>query len=91
MAHDRFNHCKSSPTCCWRKRGQQEQALGRSKGGFTTKIHAICDALDNPLKFILTAGNQSDYAQALNLLDGLPVTTLLADKGYDADYIAKLM
>ena len=35
---------------------QTEQALGRSKGGFTTKIHAAVDALGNPIRLILTHG-----------------------------------
>jgi len=69
------------------KRGQKNQALGRSRGGFTTKIHALCDALGNPMRFILTAGETNDCTQALDLLDGLSGEAVLADKGYDADYI----
>ncbi|MGR9087286.1 MAG: IS5 family transposase [Gammaproteobacteria bacterium] len=63
------------------------EALGRSRGGFTTKIHAITDALGNPLDFILTAGQASDIGQAENLLALTPegADALLADKGYDAD------
>jgi len=34
----------------------ENQALGRSKGGFTTKIHVMVDALGNPPDFILTGG-----------------------------------
>jgi transposase len=60
---------------------------GGSKGGFTTKIHAITDALGNPLDFILTPGQASDIGQAENLLALTPegVEALLADKGYDSD------
>jgi hypothetical protein len=47
-------------------------ALGRSKGGFTTKIHAITDALGNPLDFILTGGQASDIGQAGALLQLTP-------------------
>jgi hypothetical protein len=36
--------------------GQESQALGRSRGGFSTKIHASVDALGNPLRFRLTGG-----------------------------------
>jgi hypothetical protein len=36
------------------------EALGRSKGGLTAKVHAITDALGNLLDFILTAGQPSD-------------------------------
>jgi len=39
---------------------QNEQALGRSRGGFTSKLHLICDQLGNPLWFIVTAGNVHD-------------------------------
>lgn len=60
----------------------EKEALGRSKGGFTTKIHAITDALGNPLDFILTGGQASDIGQAENLLTLTPegATTLLATK-----------
>jgi transposase len=67
--------------------GMQEQELGRSRGGFTTKIHAACDALGNPLRFFITAGQRSDYIKALDLIEGFEMQALLADKGYDADYI----
>jgi len=43
--------------------GQAEQALGRSKGGFSTKIHVSVDALGNPLRFILT-GNGTTSLKA---------------------------
>lgn len=61
-------HCQSTSTCRRRKRRQEKQALGRSRGGFSTKIHALSDALGNPLQFILTGGGVSDYLQALPLL-----------------------
>ncbi len=51
------------------------------------KIHAVCDALGNPFKFILSEVQQSDYKQALPLLTGLKSSAVLADKGYDADYV----
>lgn len=65
----------------------EKEALGRSKGDFTTKIHAITDALGNPLDFILTGGQASDIGQAENLLALTPegATALLGDKGYDSD------
>ena len=70
-----------------RKRGQINHSFGRSRGGFTTKVHALCDAHGNPLRFILTGGHRSDYTQALALLDGYKAKAVLGDKGYDADYI----
>jgi transposase len=61
--------------------------LGRSRGGFTTKIHGICDALGNPLDFIITAGQTADCTQAMPLLEGKTYEALLADKGYDSNEI----
>ena len=67
----------------------QEQELGRSKGGFSTKIHASCDALGNPLRFFITAGQRSDYVKALELIEDQNMDALIADKGYDADYMVE--
>lgn len=68
------------------KKGQQEQeALGRSKGGFTTKIHAIVDALGNVLKVIITPGQKSDVTEAKSLIEGIKDAAVLGDKGYDSD------
>lgn len=68
-----------------KKNSAQEHALGRSRGGFSTKVHALTDALGGPLRFILTGGQESDIGQAEHLLAGLQAGALLADKGYDAD------
>jgi transposase len=54
--------------------GQDDQALGRSRGGFGTKIHGSFDGLGHPVELILTAAQESDIAQAEDLL---------ADQGYD--------
>jgi transposase len=43
------------------------------------------DALGNPVRFILTAGNVNDILQAEDLISGLSFAKLLADKGYDSD------
>ena len=71
----------------------EAEALGRSKGGFSTKIHAITDALGNPLDFILTGGQASDIGQAKNLLALTPegAGALLGDKGYDSDAFFKCL
>ncbi len=61
------------------------QAIGRSKGGLSTKIHALVDALGNPLKIVLTAGQVHDLAGADALLPTMEAKILLADKAYDAD------
>lgn len=61
---------------------QEREALGRSRGEFSTKIHALTDALGNPLKFILTPGQQSDITQANQLIKDVFDAACLADKGY---------
>jgi len=65
--------------------GQEEQALGRSRGGFSTKIRIAADALGNPLKFILTPGQNHDITQAEALTDNFTAAAVPADKGYDSD------
>lgn len=72
-----------------RKRGTHRRALGRSRGGFTSKVHCLADALGRPLAFHLTVGETAD-CKAYDALIGLPEhapDALLADKGYDADAI----
>jgi transposase len=50
----------------------------------STKIHALVDALGNPLRFILTPGQVNDITQAEQLIAELPADHILADKGYDS-------
>jgi transposase len=69
----------------WRKRGHFKQDIGRSKGGLTSKIHAVVDALGNPVRILLTAGNVNDIVPAPILLEGLLGEKLLADRAYDAN------
>jgi transposase len=68
---------------------QQTEALGRSRGGFTSKPHARCDARGCPLGFVLTGGDAHDikgFAPLLRMVAD-KIEALLADKGYDADAI----
>jgi transposase len=72
--------------CAEKKHGGQEsQALGRSRGGFSTKIHIAVDALGNPLRLMLTAGQESDVTQGAPLIKGFAAQAVIADKGYDSD------
>lgn len=71
--------------------GQAAQALGRSRGGFSTKIHVLVDALGNPLRFCLTGGQRNDITQAPNLIAGMTFAQLIADRGYDADAFLALI
>lgn len=61
-----------------------EHALGRSRGGFSTKIHVVVDGLGNPLRILLTPGQTHDSTQAAALLDGLQFERVIADRGYAA-------
>ena len=66
---------------------QTKEVLGRSKGGFTTKIHAKVDALGNPLKFIVTPGQSSNFTKTLELIGHADGSYLVGDRGYDSDDI----
>jgi transposase len=58
--------------------------LGRSRGGFGTKVHIAVDALGNPVRLVATAGQVADVTQAEALIDDLAVAHVIADKGYDS-------
>ena len=97
------NHRSSRPLCRrGRKKGDPEEpsdhALGRSRGGFTTKIHILSDANGHPLHFHLTAGQAheatalDDLLQGVDLADsrGKPIAwpvAMAGDKGYRAAWI----
>ena len=67
--------------------GNSEQLMGRSRGGLTTKIHAVVDASGLPVRVALTTGEAHDNRLVLTLLSGLKsVAMLLADRGFDADW-----
>jgi transposase len=68
-----------------RKRGAKAQAIGRSRGGRTTKIHAIADSQGRLFGFSLTPGNVADVKAAYDLTAPLPDKgCLIGDMGYDA-------
>ena len=65
--------------------------MGRSRGGLTSKIHAVADTNGLPVRLGLTAGEAHDNRLALSLLSRLKSgSMLLADRGYDADWIREL-
>ena len=68
-----------------KKTNATAEALGRSRGGFTTKVHAAVDALGNPLRFILTPGHRADITQAEPLVMGFKPGAVIGDKGFDSD------
>ena len=76
---------RAHPCAAGYEKGQHDrEALGRSKGGFTTKIHAVVDALGQGLKFSLTPGQRHDITQAPYLIEGFESCNIIADKGYDS-------
>uniref|UniRef100_A4WSG9 Transposase IS4-like domain-containing protein n=1 Tax=Cereibacter sphaeroides (strain ATCC 17025 / ATH 2.4.3) TaxID=349102 RepID=A4WSG9_CERS5 len=57
-------------------------------GGMNTKLHAVADANSRPIGFFISAGPVSDYTGGAALLGSLPKADwLLADRGYDADWL----
>ena len=66
--------------------------MGRSRGGLTTKIHAVVNENGLPLRFELTAGQAHDARPCQTLLQGLqPNQVVLADKAYDANWIREMI
>ena len=78
----------------------EDHALGRSRGGLTSKIHILCDRIGHPLHYHLTAGQTHESTVLDTLLvgadeqlfdeEGEPIAwpvALAGDKGYRADWI----
>lgn len=90
----RLDHRASPPTRCRGKKSSAEQeALGRSRGGFSTKIHVRCEGTGRLITFLLTPGQESDISFAEELMETgavrrssgqlrLRPKRLVADKGY---------
>ena len=69
----------------------QRQSMGRSRGGLTSKIHAVVDSNGLPVRLALSPGEAHDVRLAGRLLSRLKSgSMLLADRGYDADWIRAL-
>lgn len=67
----------------------EDKAVGRTRGGLNTKIHAIVDGLGNPLYFQLSAGNVNDSEAAVDVLSNIDISqsNVLADKAYGTNEI----
>jgi transposase len=63
--------------------------LGRSRGGFSSKIHAITTTEGKPLHIILTPGQNHDSTEAEHLIEHATGKAVVADAGYDSDAIIK--
>src|SRR5206468_5387894 len=85
-----FHDRAGASACRRRKRGNQNQeALGRSRGGFSTKVHLRTNAKGDPLSFDVTPGEAHEVKgyDALMELHDVDPDRLLGDKGYDSDNI----
>src|SRR4051794_17723516 len=89
---DRQHHQQGASLGGRRKRGAQAQAIGRSRGGRTTKIHAIVDGCGRPIAIEVTPGQIGDIRVAVALLAGLPPGRLCAgDAAYDANGLRQFL
>ncbi|BCI66438.1 hypothetical protein AAJCM20276_10620 [Acetobacter aceti] len=68
-------------------KGDSGQAIGHSKGGMTTKILALTDALGNLVRFRLMPGQRFDSVEVPSLIDGLEFDAFIADKAFDSNAI----
>jgi len=67
--------------------GTNKQAIGKSKGGLTTKILALTDALGNLVHFSLLPGQRYDTVGVAALIKGVEFGGLIADKAFDTNAI----
>ena len=85
LGRDRHHSCQGPSFRRRRKRGAFCHAIGRSRGGRTSKIHALTDATGRPRAFGVTAGDTHDLVGAADLLRLVPIPQrLIADRSYDA-------
>ena len=71
--------------------GDDDQALGRSRGGFGTKIHLGVESLGLPVEIHLSPGQDADITHAEAVLGDHRPEAVLGDKGYDSDAFAKVV
>jgi transposase len=84
-ADDRLDPHQGTPLGIGRKKGEHKQAIGRSRGGRNTKIHAIADAKGRLLSILLTGGEAHDCPLAQRLIRRTKAARkLLGDKAYDS-------
>ena len=84
-ANDRLDAYQGAPLGFGRKSGEEKQAIGRSRGGRNTKIHAIADAKGRLLSLLLTGGEAHDCPPAQRLIRrNKAARKLLGDKAYDS-------
>ena len=88
-SHRQFGR-QSASLRLWRQRGERNQAIGRSRGGRTTKIHALTDGECRPIALMITGGQVADCTAGELLLEQMPHASILhGDKGYDSNAIRR--
>src|SRR3712207_382094 len=85
MRPDRRHHQPGPPEDERRPGGTQAQAIGRSRGGLTTKIVALVDALGDLVRFVLLPGQRHDMVGVPPLIEGVAFGALLGDRAFDTD------
>ena len=84
-ADDRLDACQSAPLGSGWKRGEQQQAVGRSRGGRNTKIHALADVKGRLIAILLTGGEAHDCPVAERLIRRVKLSKcMLGDTAYDS-------
>ena len=73
------------------QKGDSKPAIGRSRGGMTSKIMALTDALGNLIDFRLLPGQAHDLRGTAALIDGLSCGHLLADRAFDANWLREAL
>ena len=63
--------------------------IGNSRGGASTKIHAIVDSYGNPVRLMISEGQRNDITCAIPLLEQIDIegSHVLADRGYDSSHL----
>jgi transposase len=88
-ADGRCDDRPGAPLCWRRKGGAERNALGRSRGGFSTKINARTNAEGLPIGIVITPGQAHDVTAFPALMQEVDCDPeqLLGDKGYDSDAV----
>jgi transposase len=85
VAQRGLDHQSSPPARQRRKRGASFNAIGRSRGGPSTKVHLIVDALGLPIDYEITEGQRYDSVASVALVERVDPSTLLGDKAFDTN------
>ncbi len=89
--HGRQLDRAGAPARGGRKKALGCRAIGRSRGGPSTKLHAIVEARGLPVGGVVTLSQTSDYDPAEALIGGRAGEAVIADHGYDADGVTDLI